>query len=281
MNLPVSRFVDGTPRLHYLEWNPSAAPTLVFLHGNCANAWWWQPIAQALAGRGWRLLALDLRGHGDSEWARPPSYSPLHYADDLARLIRAAAAEDAIAVGHSMGGIAVLTFAMRDAGLLRAAVAIDIAITSERQRNRYLKRLRTIPTINYADLATAKARFRLMPDEGKVPAGLVAEIAERSIRPVPGGGYTMKFDRASFVGSDGLEVAAAIRAMRMPLLLVRAQRSRIMTAEAAEGASRSNRLVQLVTIPDAHHHLPLEAPVALARAIERFTSSQWSGSTAG
>src|SRR5690242_1136096 len=120
MNEPASRFLEGSPRLHYLEWNPTAARTVILLHGNTANAWWWQPMAEALTGANLRILALDLRGHGDSEWVRPPDYSPLAYAGDLARFIPAADAIGAIAVGHSMGGIALLAFASRYDRLVRA-----------------------------------------------------------------------------------------------------------------------------------------------------------------
>src|SRR5690348_8663975 len=193
MNAPRSGFVEGSPRLHYLEWNEAGAVPLVLLHGNSANAWWWRPTAEAMRAADVRILALDLRGHGDSEWVRPPRYSPADYADDLTRLISAAGAEGAIAIGHSMGGIAVLAFASRFHRLVRAAAIIDVAITSGHRRNRYLKCLRTIPTISYPDLATAKARFRLMPNEGVIPPEVVAEIAERSIQRTVDGGYTMKF----------------------------------------------------------------------------------------
>jgi pimeloyl-ACP methyl ester carboxylesterase len=230
-------------------------------------------MAEALSGVNLRILALDLRGHGDSEWVRPPDYSPAVYADDLARLIRNANAEDAIAIGHSMGGIAVLAFALRYHRLARAVAAIDVAITSGPRRNRYLKRLRTIPTVSYPDLATAKARFRLMPNEGVIAPERIAQIAEHSVQRTIDGSYTMKFDRESFIGSDGLDVAAAIAGVGIPLLLVRAERSRIMTAEAAADASRSNPLVEMVTIPNAHHHLPLEAPELLARAIQQFAAA--------
>jgi pimeloyl-ACP methyl ester carboxylesterase len=275
MSEPISRFLAGTPRLHYLEWNPTGAHTLFLLHGNSANAWWWRPMGQALSGANLRILALDLRGHGDSEWVRPPDYSPAGYADDLARVIRAAGAEDAIAIGHSMGGVAVLAFALRYHQLARAVAAIDVAITSGPRRNRYLRRLRTIPTVLYPDLATAKARFRLMPNEGAIAPELIAEIAEHSVQRTIEGSYMMKFDRESFLGSDGLDVAAAIAEVRIPLLLVRAECSRIMTAEAAATASCSNPLVEVVTIPNAHHHLPLEAPESLARVLQQFAAAHY------
>ncbi|HJU09835.1 MAG TPA: alpha/beta hydrolase, partial [Candidatus Binataceae bacterium] len=265
------------PRLHYLEWNPTAACTLILLHGNSANAWWWRPMAEVLAAADLRILAIDLRGHGDSEWVRPPDYSPSAYAGDLARFIVDAGGTGAIAAGHSMGGIAVLAFASRYPRLVRGVAAIDIAITSGERRNRYLRRLRTIPTVCYPDLATAMARFRLMPNEGSIAPEVISEIAKSSIQRTAAGTYTMKFDRESFSGSDGIDVAATIAAVRVPTLLVRAERSRIMSAEAALNAKRSNALIELVSIPHAHHHLPLESPHALANVLEQFAAAHiWS-----
>jgi pimeloyl-ACP methyl ester carboxylesterase len=276
MSSLVSRTLAGAPRLHYLEWNPAGTTALILLHGNTANAWWWAPMAEYIDPR-YRLLALDLRGHGDSEWTRPPAYAPGDYADDLARFIRTLELEHAIAVGHSMGGIAVLAFVQRCQGLIRAAVAIDAAITSTPRRNRYLARLRNLPTVTYPDLATATSRFRLMPSEGAIPAELLAEVAGRSVMRTSDGRYTMKFDRESFYGSDGIDSMSAIAGVTIPLLLIRGELSRIMSADAAARAVESNRLVELVTIAGAHHHLPLESPAALAGALQDFAMRCQSG----
>ena len=118
-----------------------------------------------------------------------------------------------------------------------------------------------------------------MPNEGEIAPELIAEIAERSIQRTAAGTYTMKFDRESFYGSDGINVAATIASVRVPTLLVRAEQSRIMSAEAAKHARRSNPLVELVSIPHAHHHLPLEAPQALANVLEQFAAAQMESST--
>src|ERR1700693_6089620 len=145
MSEPLSHFTGSAPRLHYLEWNPRATRTLVLLHGNSANAWWWYPLADAMRAADVRLLALDQRGHGDSEWVRPPSYHPADYAGDIARFIEHVrrGSEAPIVVGHSMGGLSVLAFAERHPRVARAVVAIDIAVTSSRGRDRYLRRLKS------------------------------------------------------------------------------------------------------------------------------------------
>lgn len=274
MTAPHSHLLEGSPRLHYLEWNPHAPRTIILLHGNTANAWWWEPLARVIAAE-YRLLALDQRGHGDSQWARPAAYSPVDYANDIARFVAhvAANAEKPVVAGHSMGGLNVLAFAREHPDVARGAIAIDIPVTSTRGRDRYLQRLKSLPVVTYPDLATAKARFRLIPKEGAVAADVLHEIAEKSLARTDEGRWTLKFDRESFFGGDGMVVLDTIREIRIPMMLVRAGHSRIMTAEGAEHARAANPNVRVVTIADAHHHVILERPEAVARVIEQFAAS--------
>jgi pimeloyl-ACP methyl ester carboxylesterase len=270
MTEPLGHFTCSAPRLHYLEWNRRAARTIVLLHGNSANAWWWQPLADVMRAADFRLLALDQRGHGDSDWVRPPAYGPVEYAHDLARVIAECAPPRPLVVGHSMGGISALTFAAEYPGAARAIVAIDAAVTSNDRRNHYLRRLKGLPVINYPNLETALARFRLMPKEGEIAPATLRTIAQKSLGLTSEGRWTMKFDRESFLGSDGIDVLGAIARIRDPLLLIRAERSRIMTADGAARAVASNPRAALVTIAGAHHHVILEQPAAIARTIEEF-----------
>jgi pimeloyl-ACP methyl ester carboxylesterase len=273
MSAPRSRFSNSSPRIHFLEWNPGASRTIVLLHGASANAWWWQWVAAELP-RDLRLLAIDQRGHGDSAWAKPPAYKPHDYAADLANFIREEVlGERPVVVGHSMGGIVTLAFASRYAELARGVVVVDIAVVSTHGRDRFLRRLKVLPTVVYPDLETAKARFRLMPNEGEIHQDRVLAIAEKSLMPAESGGYTLKFDRESFFGGDGLHVMETIRELRLPTLLVRAEKSRIMTQESSEAAAASNPHTRLVVIPEAHHHVILEKPRETAKVIREFVET--------
>jgi pimeloyl-ACP methyl ester carboxylesterase len=273
MTAPRSHLLEGSPRLHYLEWNPHAPRTVILLHGNTANAWWWEPLARVITAE-YRLLALDQRGHGDSQWARPAAYSPIDYANDIARFVAHATAneEKPLVAGHSMGGMNVLAFARAHPDSARGAIAIDIPVTSTRGRDRYLERLKSLPVVTYPDLATAKARFRLIPKEGAVAADVLHEIAEKSLARTDEGRWTLKFDRECFFGGDGMVVLDVIKEITIPMMLVRAGHSRIMTAEGAEHARAANPKVRVVTIADAHHHVILERPEAVARLIEEFAA---------
>jgi esterase len=265
--------IVGSMRFHYLDWGGTGTPIL-FLHGGGLTAHTWDCVAVMLRDR-FRCVALDQRGHGDSEWARPAAYSPADYASDIARLVQHLApnADQPIVVGHSMGGLNVLAFARNHPESARGAIAIDVAVTSSRGRDRYLRRLKGLPRVTYPDLATAKARFRLMPNEGGIPDEVLREIAEKSLARTDEGRWTPKFDRESFLGGDGLDVLDTIREIRIPTMLVRAEHSRIMTADEAEHARASNPQTRLVTIADAHHHVILEKPAEVARVIEEFEAS--------
>ncbi len=138
---------------------------------------------------------------------------------------------------------------------------------SNRPRDRFLRLLRGLPIITYPDLETAQKRFRLMPQEGNFEPGLLMEIARRSVGPVEGGGYTLKFDRETFVGGDGIETIDLLQRVTVPTLLMRAEHSLIMSVDASRLALEGNPRIAFKEIPDAHHHVILERPAAVAAAI--------------
>ena len=218
---------------------------------------------------------LDQRGHGDSEWVRPAAYTPIDYAGDIAKFLHHEfkGGERPIVVGHSMGGLSTLAFAAHHPKLARGVVVIDAALSSSRGRDRFLRRLKSLPVFTYPDLKTATARYRLMPNEGDISPELLQEIAHKSLAVTEGGRWTLKFDRDSFFGGGGINPMEVIKRIRVPTLLVRAEMSRIMTTEALARAMQENPDLRLHTIPGAHHHVLLEKPEAVARAIEEFAST--------
>ena len=116
---------DATPplrgfRLHYVEWGDPAAPPLVLLHGITGHARTWDTLALALADR-WRVLALDQRGHGDSEAAPDGDYTVGAMADDLGAFADALGLPTFSLLGLSMGGRVAMGFAGAHPSPRRAA----------------------------------------------------------------------------------------------------------------------------------------------------------------
>jgi pimeloyl-ACP methyl ester carboxylesterase len=105
-----SHYVSRGLRLHYVDWGNPAAPPLVLIHGGRDHARSWDHVARDLR-RDHHVVAPDLRGHGDSEWARGGSYAIQEFVLDVARLIEALGRERVILVAHSLGGNVALHYA--------------------------------------------------------------------------------------------------------------------------------------------------------------------------
>jgi pimeloyl-ACP methyl ester carboxylesterase len=97
-------------RLHYADWGNDAAPPLILIHGGRDHCRSWDEVARALQPY-FHVMAPDLRGHGDSDWAKGSSYSLSDYVYDLTCLVRSASLHQTTIVGHSMGGMIGLMYA--------------------------------------------------------------------------------------------------------------------------------------------------------------------------
>jgi pimeloyl-ACP methyl ester carboxylesterase len=91
-------------RLNYFEWGRADAPLALLLHGVRDHARSWDWTAAALAQDGWRVVALDLRGHGDSDWSPDGAYLSSYLLQDLADLIDHLAVPKLTLIAHSFGG---------------------------------------------------------------------------------------------------------------------------------------------------------------------------------
>lgn len=125
--LPEVRRVDAPVsqgrRLSGLSFEPDRAPELVLLHGAGLNAHGFDPTLLAL---GRPALALDLPGHGRSDWREDADYRPDLLAPDVARALDALAPKTTALVGHSLGGLSAILTASARAGRTRALVLVDI-----------------------------------------------------------------------------------------------------------------------------------------------------------
>src|SRR5206468_4045008 len=116
--------LPGT-RLHYIEWGERDAPAVVLLHGITGHARTWDDEARALAAR-YRVLALDQRGHGDSDPAPDGDYTVTTMAADLAAFADALRLRHFSVVGLSMGGRVAIAFAGSQPERVERLIVVDI-----------------------------------------------------------------------------------------------------------------------------------------------------------
>jgi pimeloyl-ACP methyl ester carboxylesterase len=123
--------VDRSLTLVADAWGDPNDPPVVLLHGGGQTRHAWAGTAATLAEAGWYALAVDLRGHGESDWAPDANYERERYADDVIDLARALHAPPVL-VGASLGGISSLLAIHRaESPIARALVLVDIATRME------------------------------------------------------------------------------------------------------------------------------------------------------
>lgn len=122
---PVSRtFISQRLRLHYLDWGNAEKPPLLLVHGGRDHAHNWDWTAQALRDE-WHVIALDHRGHGDSEWVSDGNYSAADMVYDVAQLVHQLDLARVTIVAHSLGGNVCLRYAGIFPEQVRKLVAIE------------------------------------------------------------------------------------------------------------------------------------------------------------
>ena len=122
---PVSRtFISQRLRLHYLDWGNPDKPPLLLVHGGRDHAHNWDWTAQALRDE-WHVIAIDHRGHGDSEWVSDGNYAAGDMVYDVAQLVHQLGLAPVTIVAHSMGGNVSLRYAGIYPEMVRKLVAIE------------------------------------------------------------------------------------------------------------------------------------------------------------
>jgi pimeloyl-ACP methyl ester carboxylesterase len=266
-----SRFVPANGlRLHLLEWGEPGRPALCFLHGGSAHAHWFDLVVPAFADR-FHVIALDQRGHGESEWPHPPAYATEDFVADLIGVMDALGWRQMTVVGHSMGGLNSLALSAWRPDRVQALVIADSRPAFSKEglgmmHERGQRGLRRHPSKE-----AAVAAFRLRPRDTLADPAVLRHIGESGVVERDGG-WVYRFDTNASVfrrPADGWSLIGKIVA---PTLILRAQRSPSLPPETAERLQAGIANATLVEIPDSFHHLTLDRPREVTVALDRFLS---------
>jgi pimeloyl-ACP methyl ester carboxylesterase len=111
-------------RLHYVDWGNEGAPPLLMVHGNRDHCRNWDWMAQELR-QDYHVIAPDLRGHGDSQWAIGSDYPLVDYVYDVAQLVHQKKLAPLTVIGHSLGGHITMQYAGIYPDAVRKLVSIE------------------------------------------------------------------------------------------------------------------------------------------------------------
>ena len=117
-------FYSQRLKLHYVDWGNLDKPPMLLIHGGRDHARNWDWVAQDLR-RDYRIIAPDLRGHGDSQWAVGGEYALVEYVLDVAQLLDALNLFPITIIGHSLGGAIALQYTGTYPDRVRKVVAIE------------------------------------------------------------------------------------------------------------------------------------------------------------
>lgn len=240
-------------------------PVLLLLHGHAYDRSMWARQIEVFAGRGWRVVAPDLRGFGDSETTEGIVYTE-EFADDVAGLLDHLAVDRAVVVGFSMSGQVAMELLHRHPGKVRALVVSDTVPEAEDIAGRRRRHVTADAILTGGMEAYGRNVLDRMVAESTVetrPAVAAEVLAMIQGTPAKGAAAAMR-GRA-----ERRDFTELLRAVRIPVLVVVGSDDAFdggagrRMAELAPGA-------ELVVVDGAGHTPSLEQPAAFDDALDAF-----------
>ena len=243
------------------SFGPPDGPLVILQHGGGQTRHAWKGAGERLAAAGYRAVAFDARGHGDSQWAADGRYDQDSMVEDLVRVVAALGPQSGerrpALVGASMGGGTSLVAVGEDRVDATALVLVDIAPRiDEEGANRILKFMAQNPDgfDSLEDVARAIAEYQPQRKRPRTLDGLA-----KNVRRGPNGRYYWhwdpKFRRSArhdlTIRQARLEACA--RTLELPTLLVRGGLSDVLTEEGASEFLALCPQCEYVSIPHAAH----------------------------
>ena len=249
-------------RLHYLDYGGEGS-TLISMHGVIGNAWNWSAVASAISDQR-RVLALDYRGYGESQWSPSHDYQTSDHVADLGALIESLDEDTVDLMGSSWGALVAIQYAAENPDRVGRIVVVDVEASFSQSETDLFPR----PT-SHADHAEVRTglgfAFPNAPDE------MLELTALTSFGPVDGGRLAPKhdplfFERWPFRSDDHWE---RLDGMQTPALLVHAADSFVDFDVMAEMASRMGNAT-LVQVENSTHVIPVDNPTGLVEVLKPF-----------
>lgn len=264
--------------LRYRDYpGPSGRPPILCLPALTRNCRDFEPVAAAFAGE-WRVICVDLRGRGQSDYARDSgSYNPLTYAADVIALLDRERIDRVVVMGTSLGGIVAMLLALQAPDRIAAAVLNDIGPEIEvaglaRIRD-YVGQGRTYPTWMHAARGLRDQAGAIYPD---FAIGDWLVLARRLMCVASSGRIVFDYDMRiaepihAAPPGEAADLWPALRALAdRPVLALRGELSDILSAATLERMARDVPGLETVTVAGRGHAPTLEEPASQA-AIARL-----------
>jgi len=270
---PADRFVSVNGlRIHYLDWGAEGKPPLIMLHGIGRVAHTFDHIAPHFTGK-YRVMAIDMRGHGDSGWDPKGAYLVEDYTRDIEAFAEQLHLRNIVIWGNSTGGRVAQVFAGLHPELVTAVISEDVGPERPREiADGFTSRVKREDETGWASeeelFANLKAGNSRTPDE------ILRAYAHYGSKPRVDGRIVWKRDPAIGNGFVPTELWRFVREIKAPIIYILGGRSTIVPAETQEDLKRTLPQVQIVTIPGAGHYPNEENPKEFLAIVDEFLAGK-------
>ena len=277
-NAPLDKFVNANGmRFHYLEWGNPDNPPMLLLHGFAQTCHSWDFVALGFSDN-YRVIVLDQRGHGDSDWASDGDYSPETQQKDISGVVNELGLENFVLMGLSMGGRNSFTYAANNAGKVKALVVVDAAPQNMQQGTQNIRSF--VQQDDEFDSVDAFVERVLQYNPRRDPQQVRGSILH-NLKELPNGKWTWKYDRAlrspgRRMGSDAeteKRLWGYIESLQCPTLLVRGGASDIVAMDTADRMHQAIPNSRIATIEGAGHLVMGDSPSGFQATVTEFLAS--------
>lgn len=274
---PADRYLEVNGlRMHYLDWGNPHSETLLFLHGFMGHAHTWDNVVPGFAER-YRVLALDQRGHGESEWPKEASYTIYDHYADLCGFVEALELKDFNLIGHSMGGRNALFYtACSTAGRVKRLILVDARPGNTAEASKALRDFVLNLPLRIHVVEEAAAVFkRLYP---YLSEEFCCQIVRYGFKDAGDGTLIPRHDirmnrlseRSNF---EAEELWPFLENVACPTIVIRGQDSPFLSRLEAERMTTSLLRAELHEISRSTHLPAQENPVDFKEIVLRFLDS--------
>ena len=263
-------------RLHYLDFGNSARPPLICIHGLSGNAHNFDGLAAHLAPD-YHVIAIDVRGRGDSQWGSADEYNPTTYNSDLATLIDLLRFPRVRLIGTSMGGMIAMLYAGGYPERVERIVLNDVGPEVNPAGIKRITDYMSIAPTEFASLAEVGEYYRQnYPAMRQMPEQELLGFVKWAVKPAENGAFKWKIDPAirnvprSGSAARPLDMWVPYARITASILVIRGAESDILAPATTERMRAVlPQLTTVVEVPGVGHAPSLLEPEALS-AIKHF-----------
>lgn len=258
---------------------PEDGPPVLLLHGGGQTRHAWGKTAQTLADRGFRAIAVDARGHGESDWDPTGRYDLEDFAADLAAIVRAQPTPPAV-VGASLGGSTAMVAVGGMGVVVSSIVLVDIAPQIEPSGVERIFAFMSGHPNGFSNLAEAADAVAAYLPHRRRPRDL--DGLKKNLREHADGRLRWHWD-PRFIeamktrGPSRRDLVEAARSLAVPTLLVRGKLSDLLTEDGAQHFLSLVPHAEYVDVSGAAHMVAGDANDRFTDAVTSFLTASSRG----